>query len=184
MNIAIFGGSFDPIHIGHEQIVYKALEQLDIEKIIMVPTYLNPFKREYFFDPKEREYLLRELFIDKEHINISNYEIKKNRAVPSIETVEYFHQVLKPNKLYLIIGADNLKSLHLWDNFEQLKELVTFVVFHRKGYEVKNDIISFIDIELDIDISSSTLRDSKDLTYIPKKIKDKVAHLWNKESKE
>lgn len=183
MNIAIFGGSFDPIHIGHEQIVYKALEQLDIKKIILVPTFLNPFKREYFFDPKEREQLLRNLFTDKEHIDISNYEIKQNQAVPSIDTVQYFKRTVNPSKIYLIIGADNLKSLHLWDNFEQLKTLVTFVVFHRKGYEVKNDIIPFIDIELDINISSTTLRDSKDLTYIPKKIKNKVADLWNKESK-
>jgi len=184
MKIAIFGGSFDPIHIGHEKIVYKALKELDIDKLILVPTFLNPFKKDFFFDPKEREQLLRSLFTDKEHIDISNYEIKKNRAVPSIETVEHFHKILKPQKLYFIIGADNLKSLHLWDNFNKLKELVTFVVFHRKGYEVKNDIIPFIDIELDIDISSTTLRDSKDLTYIPEKIKDKVAHLWKKESKE
>lgn len=184
MKIAIFGGSFDPIHIGHEQIVYKALDMLDIDKVAIVPTYLNPFKKEYFFDPRERMELLAELFTDKEHIELCDYEIKQNRAVPSIETVEYFHKTFHPEKLYFIIGADNLKTLHLWDKFEKLKTLVNFVVFHRKGYEVKNDIIPFIDIELDINISSTTLRDSKDLTYIPIKIKDKVAHLWKKESKE
>jgi nicotinate-nucleotide adenylyltransferase len=183
MKIAIFGGSFDPIHIAHEQIVYKALDQLDIQKIILVPTFLNPFKSQYFFDPKEREKLLRSLFTDKEHIDISDYEIKQNKPVPSIDTVQHFLTILKPEKIYLIIGADNLRSLHKWNNFELLKDLVTFVVFHRKGYEVKNDIIPFIDIELDIDISSTTLRDSKDLKFIPEKIKHKVANLWNKESK-
>ena len=184
MKIAIFGGSFDPIHIGHEQIVYKALDKLDIDKLILVPTFLNPFKKQYFFDPKERFNLLLELLKDQEKIEISDFEIKKNRPVASIETVQYFKKTLNPKKIYFIIGADNLKLLHLWDDFEILKELVTFVVFHRKGYEVKNGIIPFIDIELDIDISSTTLRDSKDLTYIPQKIKDKVADLWNKESKE
>ncbi len=181
MNIAMFGGSFDPLHIGHEQIAYKALDLLDIEKLIMVPTYLNPFKKDYFFDPKERVQLLHSLFHDQENIEVLDYEIKQNRAVPSIETVEYIFKTFKPNKLYLIIGADNLHSLDKWDQFEKLKELVTFVVFHRKGYEVKNDIIPFIDIELDIDISSTKLRDSKDLTYVPNKIKQKVADLWKKE---
>lgn len=181
MNIAMFGGSFDPLHIGHEQIAYKALDLLDIDKLIMVPTYLNPFKKDYFFDPKRREQLLHSLFEDQEKIEVLDYEIKQNRAVPSIETVKYIHKTLQPQKLYLIIGADNLPSLHKWDNFEELKKLVTFVVFHRKGYEVKNDIIPFIDIELDIDISSSILRDSKDLTYVPQKIKQKVADLWKKE---
>ncbi len=183
-NIAIFGGSFDPIHIAHEQIVYKALEVLDIEELIIVPTYLNPFKKDYFFNPREREKLLYSLFQNKENIKISDFEIKQNRAVASIETVEYFQDTLNPKKIYLILGADNLNTLHLWDKYDQLKKLVTFVVFHRKGYEVKNDIIPFIDIELDIDISSTTLRESKDLTYIPNKIKDKVAYLWKKESKE
>jgi nicotinate-nucleotide adenylyltransferase len=181
MNIAMFGGSFDPLHIGHEQIAYKALDLLDIEKLIIVPTYLNPFKKEYFFDPKERKQLLYSLFQDQEKIEILDYEIKQNRAVPSIETVEYIDQTFHPEKLYLIIGADNLPSLDQWDNFEKLQKRVIFVVFHRKGYEVKNDIIPFIDIELDIDISSTELRDSKDLTYVPNKIKQKVADLWKKE---
>jgi len=184
MKIAIFGGSFDPLHIGHEQIVYKAIDQLDIDNLYLVPTFLNPFKKSYFFDPRERLGLLSDLFKNQENIELCDFEIKKNRPVPSIETIQYFKHTLMPEKIYFIIGADNLKSLHLWDSFELLKELVTFVVFHRKGYEVKNDIIPFIDIELDIDISSTTLRESKDLTYIPQKIKDKVANLWNKESKE
>ncbi len=47
MKIAIFGGSFDPIHTGHIKIIKKALKELDIDYIILVPTYLNPFKKEF-----------------------------------------------------------------------------------------------------------------------------------------
>jgi nicotinate-nucleotide adenylyltransferase len=183
LRLAIFGGSFDPLHIGHETIAYKALDVLDIDKLIVVPTYLNPFKKDFMFDPKFRFKLLHELFRDQKKIKISSYEVEQNKAVPSVETVEYFTQHFKPEKLYFIIGADNLQGLPKWDNFERLKELVTFVVFHRKGYEVKNDIIPFIDIELDLPISSSQLRESKDLTYIPKKIQKKVQDIWRKESK-
>ncbi|MBD3829662.1 MAG: adenylyltransferase/cytidyltransferase family protein, partial [Arcobacter sp.] len=48
MRIAIFGGSFDPIHIAHVAIVETALKQLDIDKLIIVPTYLNPFKNSFY----------------------------------------------------------------------------------------------------------------------------------------
>lgn len=47
MRVAIFGGSFDPPHIGHEKIIQKALEKLDIDVLFVVPTYLNPFKKNF-----------------------------------------------------------------------------------------------------------------------------------------
>lgn len=50
MKIAIFGGSFDPIHIAHKKIVETALKELDIDKLIIVPTYLNPFKKDFLFE--------------------------------------------------------------------------------------------------------------------------------------
>ena len=53
MKIAIFGGSFDPIHIAHKKIVETALKELDIDKLIIVPTYLNPFKKDFLFEPKD-----------------------------------------------------------------------------------------------------------------------------------
>lgn len=183
MNIAIFGGSFDPPHIGHETIVYKVLDIQIIDKLLIVPTYLNPFKNEYHLNPQDRFELLNNLF-SNDKIEISKFEINQNRAVPSIETIEHFKRVYTPHNIYLVIGADNLKSIHLWNNFERLNKLVKFIVISRDGYEVKDDIIQFINIKMDINISSSTLRKKFDLKYIPEKIQQKVKQLWKKESKE
>ena len=52
MNVAIYGGSFDPPHIGHEEIIKQALKTLDIEQLFVVPTYLNPFKNRFFAPAK------------------------------------------------------------------------------------------------------------------------------------
>ena len=102
MNIAIFGGSFDPLHIGHEAIVYKALDLLEIEKLVIVPTFLNPFKKEFMFDPRFRFKLLYELFKDQKKIKISSYEVEQNKAVSSIDTVIHFQSLYNPNKIYFI----------------------------------------------------------------------------------
>jgi len=181
MNLAIFGGSFDPPHIAHDQIVHNALEHLDIDKIIVVPTFLSPFKDKYHLEPQDRFELISTLFDKEDYVEVSDFELKQEFAVPSIVTVNHFKREYSPLKIYLIIGSDNLKSIHLWNNFEQLKELVEFVVISRDGYEVKNDIIRFIKLDMDINISSSTLRENFDLKYIPTKIQQKVKQLWNKE---
>jgi nicotinate-nucleotide adenylyltransferase len=183
MSIAIFGGSFDPVHIGHEQIVYKVLQNITIDKLIIVPTYLNPFKNEFHLNPKDRFNLLYNLF-DNDKIEISKFEIEQRKAVPSIQTVKYFQKQYPLEDIYLIIGADNLESLHLWHKFQELKNLVKFIVISRDGYEVKNDIIQFINIKMDIDISSTTLREDLKLKYIPKKIQQKVNQIWKNEFKE
>jgi len=183
MNIAIFGGSFDPPHIGHKEIINKSLEKLDIDKLIVVPTFLNPFKTKSYFQASSRFELLKELFKDNHKIFVSDYETKQNKAIQSIDTVKYFKKKYNPKKIFFIIGADNLKSLHLWDNFEELKQLLQFVVISRSGYDVKYDIIKTININLDINISSTKLRENLDLKYIPKKIEKKVINLWNKEFK-
>ena len=183
MNIAIFGGSFDPVHIGHEKIINELSHIPYINKLIVVPTYLNPFKKTYLINPKDRFEILSHMYESNTEVLISDFEINRNKATPSIITVEYFKALYKPKKIYLVIGSDNLKSIHLWDNFEKLNELVEFIVVNRDGYEVKNDIIQFKTINMNINISSSSLRDKLDIKYIPKKIQKKVTDIWNKELK-
>ena len=58
MDIAVFGGSFDPPHIGHEQIVNLALQELKVDKLFMIPTFLNPFKDSFHLSPNKRFELL------------------------------------------------------------------------------------------------------------------------------
>ena len=184
MNIALFGGSFDPPHIGHESIVYEVLKKINIDKLIVIPAFLNPFKIKSHFTPNDRLELIKELFSTDQRVDVSDFEVLQNKATPSIKTVEYLKEKYNPENIYLIVGADNIKSLHLWQDFDKLNQLVTFIVISRDGYEEKHDIIQVINIKLDINISSTTLREDLDLKYIPKKIEQKVKELWKKEFKE
>jgi len=182
VKIAIFGGSFDPPHIGHQTIVKRAIKKLDIDLLIVVPAFLNPLKVKSFLDAKTRFKLLKKLFSKLDKVKVSKFEIKRQRAVYSIETIQYIKNRYKPSKIYLIIGADNYKTFHLWDRYEQIKELVTLVVVTRDGYkyEISDDVKR---LKVNIKISSTELRNTFKISYIPKRIRDKVKKIWKKRGK-
>ncbi|MEA3228474.1 MAG: nicotinate (nicotinamide) nucleotide adenylyltransferase [Campylobacterota bacterium] len=161
--IALFGGSFDPPHIGHKAIV-EALDKLNyIDKVIVMPTFLNPFKSSSHASSELRIEWLRKIFHPFHNIIVDNYEVKQNRAVTSLETVSYLRE--RYSKIYLVIGADNLRSLEKWNNFEQLNSLVTFIVASRDNIEIEE---RFIYLKIDENISSSQLREQMDSSKLPK----------------
>ena len=179
MQIAIFGGSFDPPHIGHQTIIKRAIKKLDIDLLIVVPAFLNPLKVKSFLDAKTRFKLLKKLFSKNKKIKVSKYEIKQERPVYSIETIKYIKEKYNPSKIYLIVGADNYKTFHLWDKYQEIKELVTLVVVTRDGYTYEiNDEIKRLKVT--IKISSTELRNTFNISYIPKKIRDDIKKIWKK----
>jgi nicotinate-nucleotide adenylyltransferase len=173
--IALFGGSFDPPHIAHEAIVKALLNIEEIDKVIVMPTFLNPFKLQSFAPSKLRLKWLKEIFSDYENVEISDFEVLKNRKVPTIDSVKYLLKTYK--KVYLTVGADNLKSLHKWQSFDELKNLVTFVVASRYDVEVPSN---FIKLNIDIDISSTALRKSMDKTKLPQKCALEIEKFYKK----
>jgi len=178
VRIAIYGGSFDPVHIAHEAIVYEALKTIDLDLLILVPTFLNPHKKTSHLTPKDRLYLLNKNFLNIEKIKISDYEILQNRAVNSIETIKYFKKLYKTDKIYLIIGADNYSTFHTWYKSDEILEEVSLVVATRNGF-LNKDYDNIQILNVDIDISSTHLRDKLNLDFVPKKIKDDVIKLWH-----
>jgi nicotinate-nucleotide adenylyltransferase len=182
MDIAVFGGSFDPPHIGHENIVKLALMELPIDRLFVVPTFLNPFKSHFHLTPFERFDLLQELFSENKNVEVCNFEIVQKKKTPTFETVSFLKESYDIGKIYLIIGADNLKNIHLWYNFLELKELVSFVVVTRDGIVLENDcLLDLKYLHLDAKVSSTNLRENMNLDLIPTKLREKVRELWKKE---
>lgn len=177
MRIAIFGGSFDPPHIGHEAIIKEAARSLDVDKIIVIPAFLNPFKSSALIDAPRRLELIQKLFDDELCIQVCDYEVNQNRAVNTVETVEYLQQHYSTSHIYLIVGADNYKTIHTWNSYDKLKNLVEFVVAKRHCVDETFDNVKLLDIN--INISSTTLRETLKLEYIPKKIQNDVMEIWH-----
>jgi len=155
MNIAVFGGSFDPPHKGHKRIVQEALKVLDIDKLFVVPTYLNPFKKSFDLNETKRYRLVRDMISGMEKVEICDYEIEQKRAVTTFETIEYLKNKYNPDIIYLIIGADNLKKLKQWHRYDELEKLVKFVVAKRDGIKIPT---KYITLDVNEDISSSKIR--------------------------
>ena len=177
MKIAVFGGSFDPPHIGHEKIALEAIQWLDIDKLIIVPTFLNPFKSSCLFSSKNRLSLIKKLFLDCEKIDICEYEINQQKPINTVETVEYIKKLYKPSLIYLIIGTDNFKLIHTWYKYDTLKNLVEFVIAKRGIHNHNFEDNKHLDIN--INVNSTQLRHTLNLHYIPKKIQNYVNDIWH-----
>jgi len=153
MNIALYGGSFDPPHIGHLRVVEAALAGLPVDRLIIVPAYQNPLKQKVCVPAAKRLEWLKRLFKNMPEVEISDFEIRQKRSVYTIETVEHFRDHFET--IYLIIGADNLKTLSQWHRYEELNTLVTWVVAARAQIPIPAGMIR---LDVDVPISSTDCR--------------------------
>ena len=171
MKTAIFGGSFDPVHIGHIEVVKNALNLVD--KVIVIPNYLNPLKNSFSAPPELRLKWLKDVFSDFKNVEVSDFEIKKNRPVYSIETIECF----KPD--YFIIGNDNLKTLDKWHKIDEILKKTEFIVATRG--DIDEDLAKKYGInkliKVNIPISSTEIRNGR-FEYLPKKIKQEIVKFY------
>jgi len=171
--IALFGGSFDPPHVGHEAVV-NALQKLTyIDQVVVMPTFLNPFKSKAHASSELRLKWLKCIFSDNKRVVIDSYEVRQEKKVPSIESVLYLLQ--KYDKIFLVIGADNLKTLKTWHRYDELKGYVSFIVASREDIEIPKE---FTEIRVDEDISSSTLRKAIDKTKLTKECAEEIAQYY------
>jgi len=162
MNLALFGGSFDPPHFGHKMIIEEALHVLKINKLIVMPTFLNPFKDSSHFDSNTRLKMTKDICKDFKNVEISDYEVQQQKKVPTIDTVKHLYNKYNIDKLYLIIGADNLAKLHLWKDFKELETLVEFVIASRDN--IKHDT-EYKVLDIQCDISSTKIREDLDTLH-------------------
>ncbi|MDD3324668.1 MAG: nicotinate (nicotinamide) nucleotide adenylyltransferase [Sulfurospirillaceae bacterium] len=179
MRIALFGGSFDPPHVGHVKIVKEALKSLDIDKFFIVPTFLNPFKDTYCAPPYLRKKWLEKLFSSDLKVKILSYECDQKRPVTTIETVRYIQKTYNPSKIYLIVGSDSFWQLPKWSEYEKLKEYTEFIIALRENAK---PIEGLKNLDINVNISSTYFRLQMDEKYIPPEIATEVKEFYIRKS--
>jgi nicotinate-nucleotide adenylyltransferase len=177
LNIAIFGGSFDPPHSGHELIVKKALEILDIDKLLVVTTYLSPFKESFCAPAAMRQRWLAKMFEGMDKVEIFSYECDQKRQVPTIETVLHVKSLYPKAKLFLLVGSDSFSALPKWNRYDELCNLVEFVVAPRGEFNPPKGLKI---LPINVNISSSKLRSFLDPRFIPKAIENEVVEFYTR----
>ena len=174
MAIALFGGSFDPIHRGHILVIKKTLSSLPIKKLIVMPAWLNPHKNNSFAPPSLRtKWVKKSLFIISKKIEVSTYEIDQNRAVRTIETIRALKQ--KYGKIYLIIGSDTLAKLPTWKEYRRLRQEVTIVVASRKGSCQRHP---YKRLKISSPISSTQVRKRVSRNFLPSCVAKEIQNYY------
>lgn len=132
--IALYGGSFDPVHTGHIQIARTVLTQLNFDRVVFIPAAVSPLKPESMrADRDARLEMLRLATANEPAFQVDRQEIDRSDISYTIDTVRSFQAQYPKAKLFWILGSDQRNILPRWRSIEALVKLVTFIVFERPG---------------------------------------------------
>jgi nicotinate-nucleotide adenylyltransferase len=130
----IFGGTFNPPHIGHLEIAKEAKARFSLEKVFFVPSFMPPHKDpKAVLDSRHRAEMVKLLIGGTRDLIFSEYELSKKTVSFSIDTIRYFETEFPDTKFYFIIGSDAFYHIDTWKEHEQVIKLIDFIVYERKG---------------------------------------------------
>jgi nicotinate-nucleotide adenylyltransferase len=136
MNVGLFGGTFDPPHIGHLLVAERARELLELDQLVLIPSGISPHKRDRALTPAtDRLAMVRLAVAGVRNMEVSDLEVRRGGISYSFETVEEMQRQHPGSRLTLIIGMDNAVDFASWRNPEGIMGIARVAVLTRPGYE-------------------------------------------------
>ena len=135
MRVGIFGGSFNPVHEGHLKLAKEALSELNLDRVIFVPSNQNPLKKATgLMSSAQRVARLEKALKGKPGFSVDLREMRRKGPSFTVDTLKSFKEEFgKKAVLYFLAGADALVDFHRWKSPEQILKLCRFAVFSRPG---------------------------------------------------
>lgn len=133
--IGLYGGSFDPIHLGHLILARDALEQLGLSRLVFLPAAISPHKlgRAPGASGEDRLAMVRAAVAGEARFSVDPCELRRDGPSYTVDTVRVLlGRLAAGTRLFYLIGEDNLPALDTWHRAEELRELVQFVVCQRR----------------------------------------------------
>lgn len=159
MKIGIFGGTFDPVHIGHIISAVEVKEKLPLDKVIFIPARQSPHKSQPS-NSKDRLHMLQAAVESYQYFLIDTFELAQDKLSYTFNTVEYLLEKYPEDELYFIMGTDQYINFNKWYNYKKLLDMIHFVVLRRNDENITIHA-PFIDIRQPvIEVSSSNIRDN------------------------
>jgi nicotinate-nucleotide adenylyltransferase len=150
MAVGIYGGTFDPVHVGHIITAQRVLEKRKLDKIIFIPAYISPLKTDKKYAPPEHRLNMLKLGLEEtDNFITSDIELKRKNISYTIDTLKELKKTY--DEIELIIGYDNLLVFHKWHKPDEILELCKLVVLHRKVEISSTEIRERIENNLPID---------------------------------
>ncbi len=129
---ALFGGTFDPVHLGHLQIAGWVQDLLQLDKVVFVPNFIHPLrKRGNITSSDFRLQMLKAALQDFPSFEYDPVEIERGGISYTVDTLRYFHDLYPKSELFFLIGADNLADFPKWKDPQRILELAKIVVYNR-----------------------------------------------------
>ena len=166
MRVGVFGGCFNPVHVGHLSLIEEVLTRFELEKVLVVPN-MNPYykvHKEVSFDLISK--MIKLAIDDKWNCEISTLESDPNKDYATYETLRVITEDNLNNELYLILGSDQFLQFPNWKNSDEIKDKINLIIALRDNYIIN------IEDYIDKNIHYSKL-DSRNRAHIFKSNNDK-----------
>ncbi|HEV8186400.1 MAG TPA: nicotinate-nucleotide adenylyltransferase [Pyrinomonadaceae bacterium] len=135
--IALYGGTFDPVHIGHLEIARRVSQLFEIDKVVFMPAQMAPHKIGRPVTPAVHRYAMLALATQNDsQLSISTFELDDPDRRYTVNTVAHFQRTLgDETELFFIMGADSWSEITTWREWERLLTMTNHIVVTRPGYE-------------------------------------------------
>jgi len=164
VRIAIFGGSFDPPHIGHLLAAGDACDRLPVDRVILVPAATQPLKAGRAAATAEQRLAMTRLLVQNDpRFDVSAVEVERGGLSFTVDTLAHFARLHPADERFLLLGADVLDSFEQWKEPERILQLARPVVLERSGGRTLPDVLAGTNVmrlpTRRIDVSSSEIRE-------------------------
>ena len=135
--IALYGGTFDPVHLGHLAIARKICELFEIDQVLFVPAQVAPHKVGRDVTPAIHRYAMLSLATQHdERLLVSTFELESSNPGYTVDTLDHFNKLLPTSDLFFIMGADSWAEISSWRDWQRLLAIANHVVVTRPGYDI------------------------------------------------
>jgi nicotinate-nucleotide adenylyltransferase len=135
--LALYGGTFDPVHVGHLEVARKVSQLFEIEKVLFVPAQMAPHKiGRPVTEPLHRYAMLALATQNDPELVISTFELDAPDRRYTVDTIDHFQRELDDStELFFIMGSDSWSEIDTWREWERLLMMTNHIVVTRPGYE-------------------------------------------------
>ena len=193
MRIGLYGGTFDPIHTGHLIVIENAINYMNLDKVIILPSSNPPHKKHKKKTATNiRVEMVAEAIKDNDRIILSTYESTDQTVRYTHETIRYFKKYFPEDEIFYILGEDSFLTIDTWRNYEDILD-ENIIVFTRSNIDSASELVKKVGIikkdnpniflinNLNINISSTLIRglvkDEKSIKYL---VSDGVKYIIEK----
>jgi nicotinate-nucleotide adenylyltransferase len=182
MNIGLFFGSFNPVHVGHLIIANHVLNFTPLKKIWFIVSPQNPFKTSTsLLNEYNRLHFLKVATEDDNRIKVSDVEFKLARPSYTAVTLIHLEEKYPGNSFSIIMGSDSFQNLHKWKNYESIIKNYPLYIYRREGFTIENKInanLVVVDAPM-LQVSATEIRqlikENKSIRYmVPDKVREEI----------